>query len=88
MARLNLDNYMTELQETALKHIDHKRLKNDDIMFRAVEVKHLVPRYRVEMGVVLNGMPIIASTMREKDPKSAGMKLALYVNDLLDVNGA
>lgn len=88
MARLNIDKYMTELQEVALKHIDHKRLRNEDIMFRAVEVEHLVPRYRVEMGVVVHGNPIIASTMREKDPAAAGKKLAMYVNGLLDASGA
>lgn len=86
MARLNIDKYMTELQEAALKYIDHTRLKNENIMFRSVEVKHLVPRYRVEIGVVINGNPVLASTMREKDPRLAGIKLAAYVNDLLDTH--
>ena len=83
MARLNIDKYMTELQEAALKYIAHTRLKNENIMFRSVEVKHLVPRYRVEIGVVINGHPVLASPMREKDPRQAGIKLAAYVNDLV-----
>lgn len=81
--RLDIDEYMTKLQEVTLKFIDHKKLRNDDIMFRAVEVKHLVPRFRIEIGVVIEGRPIIASTMRERDPEITGMKLAQYVNELL-----
>lgn len=82
MGKVNIDKYMADLQEVALKHIDHKRLKNSEIMFRATEVPHLAPRFRIEMGFVLSGQPVIASTMREKDPKAVGMKLAMYVNEL------
>ena len=83
MGRLNIYDYMSKLQETALKALDHKRLKNPEIMFRAVDTQFLVPRYRVEMGVVIGGAPVLAITMREKDPESAGTKLAQYVNSLL-----
>lgn len=86
--RLNIDEYMSKLQEVTLKFIDHKKLRNDDIMFRAVEVKHLVPRFRVEIGIVIEGRPIVASTMRERDPAITGMKLAQYVNELLGNNVA
>lgn len=84
MGRLNIDEYMSKVQETALKALDHARLRNPEIMFRAVDTEHLVPRHRVEMGVMIGGAPVLASTMREKDPVSAGTKLALYVNGLLD----
>ena len=84
MARLTLDAYMTKVQETALTVIDHVRLRNEEIMFRAVDVDHLAPRHRVEMGIVLDGVPMVASTMREKDPIVVGTKLGKYVNSVLD----
>lgn len=83
VGRLNIDEYMAKLQETALKALDHKRLRNPEIMFRAVDTQFLVPRHRVEMGVVIRGAPVLAITMREKDPEAAGRKLAEYVNNLL-----
>ena len=84
VARLNIDEYMSKLQETALRALDHVRLRNPEIMFRAVDTEHLVPRHRVEMGVMVGGTPVLAITMREKDPCAAGEKLAAYVNGLLD----
>lgn len=84
MARVNLEEYMNELQLTTLRGIDHKRLRNDDIMFRVVDAEPLVPRFRVEIGIVVDGMPRLGSTMREKDPKVAGKRLAEWVNKVLD----
>lgn len=79
MARVNIDEYMDTLQLTALRLIDHKKLRNDDIMFRVVDAEPLVPRFRVEIGIVVNGYPLVGSTMREKDPKVVGKRLAEWV---------
>ena len=84
MARLTLDEYMAKVQETALSIIDHSRLRNEEIMFRAVDVEHLAPRHRVEMGIVLDKIPLVVSTMREKDPVVVGTKLGKYVNLAMD----
>lgn len=83
MGHLNNDDYMAALQEVVLSSIDHKLLRNDNIMFRMVDAEPLSPRFRVEMGVVITGHPVIASTLREKDPKAAGRRLAQYVNAVL-----
>lgn len=88
MARVNIDDYMSAVQEAALKGINHSKLQNEQIMFRAVDVPFLTPRLRVEMGVVIAGVPLTLTTMREKDPKAVGTKLADYVNHVLENHSA
>ena len=87
MARLNIDDYMERVHEAALKGIDHSKLQNEQIMFRAVDVPFLAPRHRVEMGVIIKGVPLTLTTMREKDPGAVGAKLALYVNHVMENAG-
>ena len=87
MSRVNIDDYMLAVQETALRDINHSKLRNEQVMFRAVDVPFLTPRLRVEMGVVIGGVPLTLTTMREKDPKIVGVKLAAYVNHVLENHG-
>lgn len=87
MARLTTDEYMTKVQEAALSGIDHSKLRNKEIMFRAIDVPFLAPRHRVEMGIIVGGVPLTLSTMREKDPVVVGNKLALYVGYVLEQQG-
>lgn len=83
MARMNLDDYMFEVQDVVMKGINLHRLDTDEVMFRIVDATPLVPRHRVEVGVTYGGAPVLISTQRMKDPKLTGKALAGFINERL-----
>lgn len=67
--------YMDTLRGFVLKRIDTSKL-DEDVMFRIVDAQPLTPRFRVEMGFVFEGQPVLFSTMMVKDPLIAARQIA------------
>ena len=73
--------YMDVLRDHVLKRIDTSKL-DEDVMFRIVDAQPLAPRFRVEMGFVLEGQPVLFSTMMVKDPLIAARQIAEEIENV------